>query len=49
VAAPLSLGPFFHCCIPGTSIVSSRASVFCGFFLQHCPCLVPNNCVPCAV
>jgi hypothetical protein len=49
VATVLRLGPLFHCCLPGASVVSSRASVLRGLLLQHCPFLVPDDRVPCAV
>jgi hypothetical protein len=34
VAAPRSLGSWFHCCLPGASVVSFRLSVLSGFLLQ---------------
>jgi hypothetical protein len=37
VVAPLSLGPLFHCCKPGSSIVSSRTFNLSRFLLQQCP------------
>jgi hypothetical protein len=49
VDALLNLGPLFQCCVPGTSIVFSQPSILYGFLLQHCPTLVPDDCVLCMV
>jgi hypothetical protein len=49
VAAPLSLGLIFRCCIPVAPDISSRTYLLSRFRLQHCPCLVPDDCVLCAV
>jgi hypothetical protein len=49
VATHLRYCPLCHCCIPGASIASSWASILHGLFLRHCPCLVPDDHVPCTV
>jgi hypothetical protein len=49
VIAPLCLGSLFHCCFPGTPVISSQAFVLQGLLLQHCPGLVPDDHVPYAV
>jgi hypothetical protein len=43
------LGPLCHCCILVAPNISSQASVLSGFLVQHCPYLLLDSCVPCAV
>jgi hypothetical protein len=47
--ATLSLGRLYHYGLPGECVVSSRTFVLSRFLLQHCPCLVPDDRVPCVV
>jgi hypothetical protein len=49
VASVLGLGSLCRCWIPVSPDISSQTTVPPGFFIQHCPCLVPDDRVSWAV
>lgn len=48
-AAPLSLGPLFHCCLPVSLNISFQTSILSEFLAQPCSCLVCDNSGPYAM